>query len=296
MSWDVRRHLSMKRCSYCGAEYSDDITECPLDHQPLIKQHVAPPSGKPRHVTGTFTTTGGARLGWTNATWPLAQLSATPDRLTISIRLLDTYSFAPDQVSAVERYVMIPVLGWGVRIRHCNANCPQRVIFWCLGSPDRVLQGIRDSGFFPTAPRSALPQPRGIAMRWSAIIIAVAVWNALFFLDSGRSSRVPSHPGPLILAPLLFALALSVGTLTSPRLQRIILKPGRSVGEIKPFLRLLAFFSGFLLVVFSILLASGAFTNTSNKAAAGNARIASWLTIQHRRPSVPEPERSSRCN
>jgi hypothetical protein len=209
-----------------------------------------------------FTITGGARVGWTNATWPLAKLSVSPDKLTISIGLLGTYSFAPDEVSAVERYVMIPVFGWGVRICHCKADCPQQVIFWCLGNPDGVLQGIRDSGFQPAASGSSSPQRRGIAMRWSAIIIAIVVWNALFVLNGGRSGQVPSHPSPLILAPLIFAFTLSIGTLKSSQLQRIILKPGRSVGEIRPFLRLLAFISGLLLVIFSILLICGAFNIT----------------------------------
>jgi hypothetical protein len=208
-----------------------------------------------------YTTTGGARVGWTNATWPLAKLSATSDRLTVSICLLGTYSFTPDQVSVVEKYVMIPVLGWGIQIHHCNPDCPKRVIFWCLGSPDAILRGIRDSGFLPTASSSASPQHRGIAMRWSAIITAVAVWNALFFLDFGRFGGVPSQPGPLLLGPLIFAFALSVGTFNLPMLQGIVLKPGRSVGEIRPFLRLLAIVSGFLLVAFSILLATGAFPN-----------------------------------
>ncbi len=212
-------------------------------------------------MLNTFTTTGGARVGWANATWPLAKLSATPDKLTISIRLLGTYSFAPDQVSAVERYVMIPVLGWGIRIHHCNPDCPKRVIFWCLGSPDAVLEGIRASGFLPVASSSSFPEHHGMAIRWSAIIIAVVAWNAPFLLGSGHTNGVPPKPGPFILAPLLFAFALSVGTLMSSKLQRIILKPGRSVGEIRPFLRLLAFISGLLLVIFSILLASGAFTN-----------------------------------
>ncbi len=207
----------------------------------------------------TFITTGGARVGWTNATWPLAQLLATPDKLTLSIRLLGTYSFTPDQVLSVERYVLIPVLGWGIQIHHNNADCPQHVIFWCLGSPDKVLQGISNSNFLPIASGSTLPRRNGIAIRWSAIVIAVALWNALFFLNSIHASRVPPHPGPFVLAPLLFAFALFVGTLTSPRLQGIILKPGRSIGEIRPFLRLLAFISGLLLVIFSILLVSGAF-------------------------------------
>lgn len=152
---------------------------------------------------------------------------------------------------------MVPVLGWGVRIRHCKADCPGRVIFWCLGSPDSVLQGIRDSGFCPAASLAAGPQYRGIPLRWSAIIIAIAVWNALFLLD-GKAQH-PSRPGPSTLAPLFFAFALSVGVLKFPPLQRLILKPGRNVGEIRPLLRLLAFISGLLLIIFSILLACGAF-------------------------------------
>jgi hypothetical protein len=206
-----------------------------------------------------FTTTGGARVGWTNATWPFAQLSATADRLTISIRLLGTYSFTPDQVSAVERYTMIPVLGWGIQIRHCRVDYPQRVIFWCLGSPDTLVRGISNAGFLPAASSSAVTQGRGIAMRWPAILVAVAVWNALFLLDFTRSSGVPPQPGPFALVALLFAFVLSVGILKSSRLQQLVLKPGRSVGEIRPFLRLLAFVSGIMLIIFSIILASGGF-------------------------------------
>jgi len=212
-----------------------------------------------------FKVTGGARVGWTGTSWPLARLSATPEQLTISIRLLGTYSFAPDQVLSVERYVMIPFLGWGIRIHHCNADCPQRVIFWCLGNPDTVLAGIRDAGFLPAASNSSSPERHGLAMRWSAIIIPVVVWNVLFRLGIGPTNGVPPHPGLFMLAPLLFMFALSVGTLKSPILQRLILKPGRSVGEIRPLLRLLAFISAFMLVIFSILFVSGGFANAPNK-------------------------------
>jgi len=208
-----------------------------------------------------FTMTGGARVGWTNASWPLARLSADRDRLTISIRLLGTYSFVPEEVSAIERYVMIPVLGWGVRIRHCKADCPERVIFWCLGNPDTALKGIRKAGFLPGATSSSTVKDRGIVLRWSAIIAAVVVWNGLFLLQRAALNR--GVLGALLLAPLVFALVVSIGTFKSPTLQRLVLKPGRDVGEIRPFLGLLAFISGFLLFIFSILLASGAFKYTS---------------------------------
>ena len=80
-----------------------------------------------------FKATGGARVGWTNATYPLARLSVTTDQLSISIQLLGTYTFAPDQVATVEKYVMIPVITSGVRIHHCNVDCPERFIF-CAGA------------------------------------------------------------------------------------------------------------------------------------------------------------------
>jgi len=184
-----------------------------------------------------------------NATHPFAQLSATKDALVISVRLLGTYSFRPEQVSAVERYTMIPVLGWGIRIRHCRPDYPQRVIFWCLGNPNSLLCGIRDAGFIPTAPSFAIPRGRGIPIRWSAILVAIAVWNALILLDVSRSSGLIPQPGPFCLLALLLAFVLSVGALRSSKLQQWILKPGRSINEIGAFLRLSAFTSGIMLII-----------------------------------------------
>lgn len=212
----------------------------------------------------SFKMTGGARIGWINASWPLAKLSATQDKLTVTAHLLGTYNFTPQQVSAVERYVMIPVLAWGVRVRHCVPEYPQQIIFWSLGSPDGVLGGIRDTGFVPVASNSAIPAHRGIPVRWSAIIAAIIVWNALFMLPFAGRGSAHSAPNWLVLVPLIATFGLSLGTLTSPTLQRLILKPDRSVGEIRPFLLLLTFVTGLLLVVFTILLASGAFNQAPN--------------------------------
>lgn len=206
-----------------------------------------------------FKATGGARIGWTNATWPLAQLSATPDQISISIGLLGRYDFAPDQVLAITRYVMIPVLGWGIQVHHCRVDYPQRVIFWCLGSPDAILRGIQESGFAAKALPSGIPERRGIAFRWSAIVAAVVIWNGLFILGFSHREGAPPSPGPFILLALLAVFSLSAGTLTSSRVQAIVLKRDRHIGEIRPFMRLLAFISGFMLVVFSIILACGGF-------------------------------------
>lgn len=203
-----------------------------------------------------FTKCGGAQLGWVNASWPLARLFATPEKLTIAIRLLGTYSFTPDEVSSVERYVWIPLLASGIRIRHHCPNCPQRVIFWSHGDPEEVVRGIRDSGFVPKT--SAIdPAKRPIPIRWSAIIGAILVWNGLFLLPSAWGQAASPTAGWLDISPLFAAFGLAIGTLRFGALQRLILKPGRMVGEIRPFLRLLVVISGILSVVFSILVATG---------------------------------------
>ena len=210
----------------------------------------------------SFTKTGGARIGWVNASWPLAQLSATHDKLTVTAWLLGRYTFSPEQVSTLERYVMIPVLAWGIRVRHCVPEYPQRIIFWSLGSPDVVLGGIRDTGFVPAASCSTVPLRQGVPVRWSAIIVTIIAWNALSMLSFLGRERSASPPNGLMLVPLIAAFAFAVGALTLPTLQRLILKPGRSVGEIRPFLLLLTFVTGLLLVVFTILLATSAFDLT----------------------------------
>ena len=57
----------------------------------------------------------------------------------------------------------------------------------------------------------------------------------------------------LLPVVLTFAVALTIPR--SQRLQALILRRGRHVGEIMPFLRLLALVTRLLLVIFSILIA-----------------------------------------
>jgi hypothetical protein len=73
---------------------------------------------------------------------------------------------------------------------------------------------------------------------------------------------MPRHavnkPGAFTLAPLLFAFLIAWGTKRSVKLERIILKDARSVNEIKSFLSLIQTVSALLLVVFAVLLFTGA--------------------------------------
>ena len=208
-------------------------------------------------MSDTFHVTGGARLGWLNSSWPLAKLAVSSEQLTISVLLLGQYNFRPDQVSKIERYVTIPFLGWGIQIHHHVADFPQRIIFWSFGNPDHILQGIREVGFSPTA--AEIPRPRGIAMRWSAIIMLLVLWNVPALLIQALcpiNHQLPPSFAFFLIVPFLI---FSIGTLKSPKLQRIILKPGRNIGEIRPFLRFLIFLLGMMMAIFSMLIACGAF-------------------------------------
>lgn len=40
----------MKRCSYCGAEYSDSLNECPIDHESLVLPPKPPPISEDRNL------------------------------------------------------------------------------------------------------------------------------------------------------------------------------------------------------------------------------------------------------
>ena len=191
-----------------------------------------------------FGATGGARVGWMNATWPFAKLTATSDSLRVSVRVLGDYTFTPDQVSAITRYTSIPVLGWGIQIQHSVPEYPARLIFWTLGSPDALLAGIHEAGFRPQAPAAATEvsqQHQGVPFQWGPIIAIIVVWNV----------RQRPTPGPLTLLAAGFLFASALAVLRLPAAQRLILKPSRSLGEIRPVLNLLLLVSGMMLIALS---------------------------------------------
>ncbi len=91
-------------------------------------------------------------------------------------------------------------------------------------------------------------------MRWSFIIALVVVWNALFILGGFLPGKPPPEkPGLLVLLALAVVLVASFAVDRSPAFQRWVLKPGRSVGEIRPSLRLIQLTTGLLVVIFAIV-------------------------------------------
>lgn len=197
-----------------------------------------------------FSIRGGARIGWVNASWPFATLTLSRGRLTLSS--LGRYEFEPAQVVSIERYGSIPFLASGLRINHNRADYPEKVIFWCMGSRDRILEQITRSGFSPKGHENV--KPRGFPIRWSVILAFLLIWNALFLLDGSFSFSEPKEPGPFVLIALILVFAFSTAVKRSATLQQILLRKDHHVGEIKAFLVLLQLVSGLLSLIFGITL------------------------------------------
>jgi hypothetical protein len=195
---------------------------------------------------------GGADVSFVGASWPFARFEASRRQIAVRIWVLGLrYAFTPEDVTALEVWGSIPFLRQGIRIRHVNPELPRRIIFWSLGNARKLLGEIHRTGFVSSAEH--VDSRAGVPVRLLTVALGILLWNAAFALSAAPSSG--SVPTMSTLLPLVLTFAVALTIPRSQRLQTLILRPGRHVGEIMPFLRLLALVTGLLLVIFSILIA-----------------------------------------
>jgi hypothetical protein len=207
-------------------------------------------------MSGSISVRGGLRVGWLHASWPLARLTASERCLSVSALMLGGYDFTPDQMIALEPHGNVPVIGHGIRLRHSRPDYPRRIVFWCAGSPEQLIARIqREAGFLPRSPGAAAPaMPTGTPVRLRAVVVAAAAWMLLGLLGglTRRMGAPPPGPFPFLLLGSVFLGAAAIRR--SPDLQTWVLKPGRSVGEIRAVLSVLQLVSGILLMVLGAVL------------------------------------------
>jgi hypothetical protein len=202
--------------------------------------------------------TGGARVGWVNASWPLARLSVSDGRLRLKVTFIASYDFAPGDVIELQPRG-ISFLTGGVAIVHRRGEYPQQIAFFSA-RPEILIARIRAAGFVPAGtpePAGPVQVSRGFAVKWQVLALVVVIWNAILLPDFLASWRAPAAhvfgPGMALAPALLFAAALA--TKLSPAVQRLVLKEGRSIGEVSPILNLILPVAGFLAAGFSLALA-----------------------------------------
>ena len=91
---------------------------------------------------------GGARVGGMGASWPLARLTVTRDRLMLKIRLLGTFEFTPQDIVSIDPQRSIPLIGAAIRIRHKRTEYPEEITFGhfsCSGRP--LCECLRSFGY-----------------------------------------------------------------------------------------------------------------------------------------------------
>jgi len=194
------------------------------------------------------TSMGGARIGWMNATWPFARLTVNAQTMSLAVLILGTYTFSPKDVASLKPYGSLPVLGRGIQVIHTNPTYPPKIIFWCFGSPERLIQRIVELGFRPSAPTTAVPKRDGIAFRWSFVIAVIAIWNTLFILDTYVLRQGPKGLGVLSMLAVVLLFLTSVAVARSEAFQALALKPGRSVSEVRSVLNLIQLVSGVMVI------------------------------------------------
>lgn len=204
------------------------------------------------------TATGGARVGWFSGSWPFATLCASASRLSLSCSFFGSWEFSPEEVVRLEARRSLFGLSGGVRIVHAKLQYPNEIVFWCFGRPDPLIRRIDQVGFRPRPGAAEFAAAARIAerganpIRWSFILGFLAVWNGLLILDSNTPGYDPHNPGPLSLLAVALLVFTAFGLTRSSGIQSLVLKPGRSVSEIFPFVRLVQVISGALLAAFAI--------------------------------------------
>ena len=168
--------------------------------------------------------------------------------------LLQRYEFAPHQIVSIEKD-----RDKAISIKHTRSDYPASIIFRSSVSAAEILETIRNKGFIFSASVSDVPIREGIPVRLTILIpiCIVVIWSLLTGQSFGLNQLVHSQTwGNWRPIPIGVIFSISVITRFFPPVQWLLIKPGRHVGEISPFLNGLILVSGLLGIV-SFLIISG---------------------------------------
>ncbi|MBW4418062.1 MAG: hypothetical protein KME13_02390 [Myxacorys californica WJT36-NPBG1] len=173
-------------------------------------------------------------------TSPLATVSVDSHLLILKAPLL-YYSFKPNQIVALE-----VISKHDMCIAHTVRNYPADIRLK-LPNAHQALEDIYNCEFLPSGINCDRISDRGWAIRSWTVIAFLFVWYGTIWAG-------PKYPELSIIAPLPVITLLSICIASiiligSQNAQRLILKPGRSISEIKPAVYLLILLSGLMAIM-----------------------------------------------
>lgn len=204
--------------------------------------------------------TGGVKVGFLQASWPMGTLVIGPDRLDLHASLFGSYSFAPKDIVHIEP--VSGILSSGIRIHHRVDQYNKRIEFFCFKNPEKVVETIRKSGFMnqtETQQQAAIEKKQqfcGFPFRISAVLVVLTGWLLLLFSNfrrytTGADTLVIFLKGAILATAYLFM----VGFITSflPPVRKLVLRQGREIAEVKNFLYFLMFMTGLMFILLNII-------------------------------------------
>ena len=211
-----------------------------------------------KSVGPPFKRTGSVLAGWMHSSWPLATLHVSETEVRLKAFLLGTYKFRPDQVVRLEAGRSVLFAG-SMRIHHTVPDYPRRIVSSCFGGTPRLIEQIHATGFIPCARAEESARFQGLAVKWQTILVGVvlrvAVNVAAVIEHLLRVARGSSSTGPgisLCVAGLMLFLG-SLAILWLRPVQRLPLKPERSVKEIRSVVLVFALASGITLFAVAMM-------------------------------------------
>lgn len=201
--------------------------------------------------------TGGANIGKVRMSWPFATLIVNKDRLELKASIMGRYIFTPSDIVSITPASFLS--GGGICINHTVDAYNKKIVFLSTRGAGSLIDSIKQTGFLnntatPDAYTAAeISQARlnsGFAMKTSAIIAIVVIWNLFFLIDLrhlffGDSKMAIGGIGARL--GLGFMIATVILLLTVEPVQEMILKPGRSVKDFRPLLYFIILICGIIL-------------------------------------------------
>lgn len=193
----------------------------------------------------SYTCDGRARIGALKPV--MATLIVNDERLSLRAGFAGQHLFYPENVVSIE---VGSHMRWGtgaLRIFHTLSSCPSPILF-LVSEPSMVVQKIVQTGFQAQGSPIKLQvrNERGFPFHWYSIAVPLLWWNWFLFL-AGKANP-PFFYGAALFGGLAFVYALWF----SKTIQEIALKPGRSIKEVLPVVRLMAGLLTFFFMIFVV--------------------------------------------
>ena len=195
---------------------------------------------------------GGGKAGFFISTFPTSILSISRDELKLKLLFCCNYTFKPNQLYFIEKTAN------GIRIFHNIKDYPQKINFWSISDPELIIKEINKISFIPQLNKSEYvikPSP----IKSKSLILMAILWLSSILLDISLNKLLIENlllykqiGGFTVIIIFIFSL-FSIFVNKIDKLKNILIKPGRSINEIKPTLILFKQ----ILFIFSIYIILG---------------------------------------